>query len=332
MPARNLPVRQIGFTLTELLVSLAVTGLLLALILPAVQAAREAARRTQCRSNLHQIGLALANYESLHGMWPAGSFEALTSWEVAILPEIGESALFQQVDFQQGYFSTSGTVYPTAAIAHVPIRLYLCPSDSAPEVSSTAPPVAATNYVGNSGTGLLANTYGYDGMFGHDYEWNPRYADGRVRLATVTDGLSTTAAVAEILHSVINKSDDRLRVVWNTPVQYSESEINQFRTACAGVPHDPISAGWHGNSTAHGWEWVRGELGWSMYNHMLPPMQPSCFDQTSVQHGIYSAASAHQAMTNVLFADGHVQAISAAIDARIWAGLGSRNGSEPIQP
>jgi len=312
-------------TIVELLVVLAIIALLLALLLPAVQGIREAARRTQCKSQLRQIGIALHNYESVHGMWPAGSFQFRTSWEVAILPHIDQSALFQQVDF-----SPIPRQAPASRIAHIPIRLYLCPSDPVPEIYSGTITVAATSYSGNSGRGLLVG--GFDGIFSHMTPSDPRrYAEGQVRMADITDGLANTAAVAEILHSD-NRSRDRLRVIWNLPSTYSTEQISRFRGECAAIPPEPSTSGWVGNSIAHGFEWITGEIGFSMYNHLLPPMQPSCFNGTSVQQGIYTAASTHAVVTHVLFADGHVRGVSRSIDPQIWAALGSRNCSESIPP
>lgn len=314
-----------GFTLTELLVTLAIIALLLALLIPAVQGSRESARKAQCKSNLRQIGLALNNYESVYGMWPAAGLPKVTSWHVALLPFIDQSALFHRVNF-----SPSPGSNPADSIAHVPIRLYLCPSDPAPEVFSAAITVAATNYLGNSGSGLMAN--GYDGMFSHMSPWNPdEYPEGPVKLSEVTDGTSATAAVAEVMHSD-NRSTDRLRLVFNTPTAFATAEIDQFKATCLGIPESPTTHGWRGTGQLHGWRWTFGEIGFSTYNHMLPPMQPSCNNGTGVQDGIYTASSLHGSNINLLFADGHVQSVSSGIDRAVWASIGSRNGSEAVQP
>lgn len=320
---KSVPTR--GFTLTELMVTLAILTLLLALLLPAVQRSRESARNAQCKSNLRQIGVALSNYESVHGMWPAAGLPKVTSWHVALLPFIGQSELFQRVNF-----SPVPPGNPADTISHVPIRLYLCPSDPAPEVFSAAITVAATNYLGNSGTGLMVS--GYDGMFSHMTPWNPdAFPEGPVRLSDVIDGTSTTAAVGEVMHSD-NRSTDRLRLVFNTPTTFATAEVKQFKAMCLGIPESPTTYGWRGTGQLHGWRWTFGEIGFSTYNHMLPPMQPSCNNGTGVQDGIYTASSLHGLNINLLFADGHVQPVSARIDQSVWTSLGSRNGSEAVQP
>lgn len=313
-----------GFTLVELLVTIGVIGLLLALLLPAVQSAREVARRSQCKSNLHQIGLALQNYELIHEMYPAASFQGSTSWQVAILPQLDQMALFQQVRFSD--FSVGPPLFlPADPIRGIAVPTLLCPSDSAPQISEE---FAATNYLGNSGRGRAIA--GFDGMFGHAAMIFPQYPDGYVKLASVTDGLSTTAAVAEVLHPYLPPGEkERLRIVWNTPAEITDVAL--FRKRCSSIPREPSVYGWDGSPMAHGWQWTFGEIGFSTYNHMLPPFQPSCFNGTLVQDGIYSAASAHHSVANVLFADGHVEAVSMNIDAALWSGLGSRNGSETIQ-
>lgn len=316
--------KRAGVTVIELMAVLAISAILLALLLPAVQLARESARQAHCRSNLRQIGLALHNYDASFGMWPAGCGVNGISWHVSILPQMDQASLFEKVNPAIGLQST-------AEIAHIPIPAFLCASDSAPSTFSGAVSLAATSYLGNSGTGVLAN--GYDGMFQHLVPWNPElYPEGPIRMAEVRDGLSTTAAVSEVLHSLGGVSRDRLRVVWNLPRPYSSSDRAQFLAECKSLPPTPELSGWLGSNIAHGWRWVRGEIGYSTYNHMLLPNQPSCFNGGEVQTGIYTSASSHRASVNVLYSDGHVQACSVLVDPQIWTAIGSRNGSESMQP
>ncbi len=117
-----------AFTLVELLVVLSIIGILVSLLLPAVQAAREAARRMQCTNNLKQIGLALHNYESSHRKFPVGSIESnFISPLVAILPVLEQSNNYQQWDFSRSYSDPFN-----AAVAAQRINTYLCPSMSLP--------------------------------------------------------------------------------------------------------------------------------------------------------------------------------------------------------
>jgi len=311
-----------GFTLIELIVAMGVVALLIGFIAPAVQAARENARRAECRSNLKQIGLALQNYDANHGMFPACGVN-LVSWHVSLLPFIDQAAVYHQVDYSANE--------PAAAIAHVVVRPYLCVSDSAPEVFRGDIAFAATSYLGNSGAGVFAR--GFDGVFQHFQPVFPnQYPEGPVRLGDVTDGSSTTAAVSEVLHSVGGAPTNRLRVVWNLPASYGVNEADAFRNACMAIPPEPRIAGWKGSPIQHGWSWVQGEIGFSTYNHALAPSQPSCFNGSQVQLGIYTAASAHHGIVNTLFCDGHVQLVSPEIHRSVWEAIGTRNGSESVSP
>ena len=197
-----------GFTLVELLVVIAIIGILVSLLLPAVQAAREAARRITCSNRLHQIGLALQNYHSAHGYFPPGhiyhqdfitrtnrtdDLTAWWSWIVQILPQLEESQLHDQFDLNLAAFWGRGPDVNRYA-TEVVLPILLCPSDPNSHGSSecdcdgTLPRVrfAYTNYLGVTGTQEVLQG---DGMF-----------PGRnlsVKLRQVTDGTSHTLFVGE---------------------------------------------------------------------------------------------------------------------------------------
>jgi prepilin-type N-terminal cleavage/methylation domain-containing protein len=135
-----------GFTLIELLVVIAIIAILIALLLPAVQQAREAARRTQCRNNLKQIGLALHNYHDVFGRFPMGYVDVGTpdddsrmdggwSWAAMVLPQIDQSPLFNQFDFRyhpHGAGSAHGAVKSNGILCSTPQPAFSCPSDIKP--------------------------------------------------------------------------------------------------------------------------------------------------------------------------------------------------------
>src|SRR5215213_8186435 len=139
-----------GFTLIELLVVIAIIGVLIALLLPAVQAAREAARRVQCTNNLKQLGLALHNYESANGivvmqsMYPAGNYPPTKShttggasygWTVALLPFLEQAPLFNAFNFSAYVWNTGvKEAHPGAntTVGYTQLGSLLCPSDGAP--------------------------------------------------------------------------------------------------------------------------------------------------------------------------------------------------------
>jgi prepilin-type N-terminal cleavage/methylation domain-containing protein/prepilin-type processing-associated H-X9-DG protein len=304
-----------GVTILELLVVVTIIGLLLALILPAVSVSRETARKAECMSHLKQIGVAIAAYESLHGMFPpGGSYGA--SMHVSLLPFLGQKALYDRYDFIKRDDTSVRTVV---------VPLYLCPSDPAPNAWMYGGRVdATTSYAGNSGTGVMK--YGYNGMFRHISAGGKFERDGPIRAADVFDGLSNTAAVSEILHG--DGSNARLRVNWNTPKEFSPEEFNEFAKYCSAIPPIPVDYGWKGVAWARGVPWTMGEIGFTMYNHILQPNEPSCYNQTSVQSAIASAGSAHTAGVNVLFGDGRVNFVANNVDLDVWREFGSRVGSD----
>ena len=149
-----------GFTLIELLVVIAIIAILIALLLPAVQQAREAARRTQCKNNLKQLGIALHNYHDTHSCLPplktwangidcpggtgwdnTGGF----SWRVMILPFVEQSTMYNQIDFSRVHSNPActGSQAVWANISNKPIAGYLCPTDSTPVIIGAH---AGTNY------------------------------------------------------------------------------------------------------------------------------------------------------------------------------------------
>ena len=318
------PKNRRGLTIVELLVSIAIIAMLIAVLLPAVQNSREASRMVQCRNNLKQIGIAIANYESDHGMWPALNADTV-GWHVPILPYLGHQSIVDKLDLLEPSHTKR-----MQSISHIEVAGLICPSDSSSSVAvfQSGQRVAATNYLGNSGTGVLAN--GFDGMFTLLKPYHPElYAwDGPVRTSDVTDGLSNTASVSEALHGNGFFDGDRLRTVWNTPNGYSPSTFLEFRRTCNEIPAVPYASGWLGSPYALGFSWAEGSIGLVTYTHTLPPNSPSCFNRAHVPTGIYSTSSMHRGSVNVLFADGHIMSFSETVDSDVWSALGSRDGAE----
>ncbi|MBS0265798.1 MAG: DUF1559 domain-containing protein [Planctomycetes bacterium] len=300
----------------ELVVCIAILGILAALLVPAMQTSREGARKMQCASNLRQIGIAVGAYESTHGMFPpGGSYGA--SMHVVLLPFLEQAELFQAYNFVKR---------DDKALRNVELPIFLCPSESAPAVSSAAlPGQVATSYAGNAGTGVLK--YGYNGLFRHISPAGPPRRDGPIRARDVVDGLSNTAAVSEILYG--DGTFARLRTSWNTPAVYREPhQLDEFASNCAAIPQFPRDFGWQGDGFGRGRPWTKGDISYTMYNHVLGPGEPSCYNGSDVQTAIVSAGSAHTNGVNLLFGDGHLKFISQSIDLNVWRSFGSRVDSD----
>jgi prepilin-type N-terminal cleavage/methylation domain-containing protein/prepilin-type processing-associated H-X9-DG protein len=289
-----------GFTLIEALVAIGIIAVLISVLLPAVQSARESARGTQCQSNLRQLGIAIHAYHSDFGMFPLGSCTRKSA-HVAILPYIDQQALFSRVPDKPDGFEIN-------AIAQNLIPVYACPSDP----WGTNPPqgIYGTNYGLNYGTGM--QTYGYNGMFSYD----------RISSRDATDGLSQTVAMAEIL--VWNGQPGFGRNYWRTPYELIErDQLEQFMHLCRQTAYaDPFHV------CAGKGSWVEGHPGHSGYNHVLFPNDVSCSNESKIQEGAWSAASMHSGGVYTLLADGHVQFVSMHIALTVWRAIGSRNGNE----
>ncbi len=182
--------RRPGFTLIELLVSIAVIAILLALLLPAVQQVREAARRTQCRSNLKQLGLALHNYHDVHNAFPpAWVGQNDYAWSAFLLPELEHSALFRAIDFRirpNDVRVLAGGSHPVSAV----LPVFVCPSDIAPAKWQNGDVLMGTaSYAASYGTGPAVGSM--------DQPTGVMFENSRVRMADVYDGVSNTIAVGE---------------------------------------------------------------------------------------------------------------------------------------
>jgi prepilin-type N-terminal cleavage/methylation domain-containing protein len=225
--------RRRGFTLIELLVVIAIIAILIALLLPAVQQAREAARRTQCRNNLHQIGLAMHNYHDAYQHFPPGHMGSdpwqtncpagvcgLWAWPAYLLPYIDQAPLYNVLAINAPYNLPQQASNP-AVLPQMQkgLPVYRCPSDTGPEVNdqlrvptlagggganctTNCVPVATSNYVGSNHSWELERDRIWDGVFGRAQMLgsdllNP---DGNLRctqIRDIGDGTSNTFAVGE---------------------------------------------------------------------------------------------------------------------------------------
>jgi prepilin-type N-terminal cleavage/methylation domain-containing protein len=226
-----------GFTLIELLVVIAIIAILIALLLPAVQQAREAARRTQCKNNLHNIGLALHNYHDIYNMFPPGQTGtalwgdncpegacANWGWAAHILPQLEQSALFTTIVITQPLSTSMANTAIRAEMAR-PVSVFRCPSDTGPVVNAEqrvptnnpasnadctgagCEPIATSNYVGANDSNVL-NRDIWNGTFGRSQRLgaitNPTGMLRQISFREILDGTSNTIAIGERAYSLRN--------------------------------------------------------------------------------------------------------------------------------
>jgi len=284
-----------GFTAIELLVVVAVIGALVALLLPAVQAAREAARRAQCAGNLHQLGVAINNHII--------RAEAVPSQFWWLLKDLEQTSLAD--DFPHDT-STSTPAGQTAR--STTISVFLCPSDRAlPGLEG------GTNYAGNGGVGFTESGRERNGAFG-------------AAIRDFADGLSNTAAVSEWVRGNGDPQvRDPKRSVFATPSRLTDpTDLGRFGSECHGL--DPRLA--RLESLGKGLDWTREGFGYSLYNHILGINDHTCTNAGLVEQGAWTAGSAHPSGANTLFVDGHVAFVKDSISLQTWRALGTRNGGE----
>jgi prepilin-type N-terminal cleavage/methylation domain-containing protein len=332
--------RKTGFTLIELLVVIAIIAVLIALLLPAVQQAREAARRIQCKNNLKQIGLAVMNYESTYSMLPSlnTSTQYAYSPQAAILPFLDQANLQNLINYSLPLTSGSGgsqVINPAiAAVAATTIPMYLCPSDPGPlQFQFSNGNYAPTNYMFSIGTGEVTaaginqwNIIAADPS-GNGYVANDGlfWMGNATRLAAITDGTSNTFLAAEAI-----RGNNQQTTAMPPANQLRQATLNSGGPNSATTPNlASVCASmstWQGRRGGS-WIWTVGYS--TLFNtHFQPNSQtPDC---TFNGQGWLKASSWHTCGVNVVLCDGSVRFISENIDHMTYQALSTRAGGEVV--
>jgi prepilin-type N-terminal cleavage/methylation domain-containing protein/prepilin-type processing-associated H-X9-DG protein len=305
-----------GFTLIELLVVIAIIAVLIALLLPAVQSAREAARRMQCVNNLKQIGIAVHNYHDVRGALPGAelaynvtSLSALTH----MLPFLEQSTIYNAVNFSITYNTPENNTAQNTRVA-----TFLCPSDIAdkhPEYGGQ------TNYMADMGSWIV-----WMAAAGPNTTLAPPngvfYGNSATRFADVVDGLSNTTFFSErILADFTNGEISPIGDVFFSPAQ--PTTLDAAVQACQAVDiTNPASQ----FPLFMGAPWINGQ---HVFLHVTGPNTRSCGFFTALRASM-PPSSRHPGGVNTLMGDGSVKFVKDAISLPTWRALGTRAGGEIV--
>ncbi|MCC9606507.1 DUF1559 domain-containing protein [Blastopirellula sp. JC732] len=290
-----------GFTLVELLVVIAIIGVLIALLLPAVQQAREAARRSSCQNQLKQIGLAMHNYHDTYNSLPYGHLATPTAisgdpevsglgWLKAMLPFVEQGNLNDGWNYSLTYHS--GT---NLTLIRTTIPNFLCPSDSPTQTWNSVPNY---NYACNLGTTNLSRTNPLNGV---PYWASPFEAKGKInRFASITDGLTNTMLVAEVRQGQV--ASDLRGLIW-------------YGQHCGFMTHyGPNSQSPDQSQSSF------------CQNAAMAPLGMPCIGGTP----LFSARSQHPGGVQATLGDGSVPFIAETIDINTWRALSGMNDGQVL--
>jgi prepilin-type N-terminal cleavage/methylation domain-containing protein/prepilin-type processing-associated H-X9-DG protein len=359
--------RNRGFTLIELLVVIAIIGVLIALLLPAVQAAREAARRSQCVNNLKQMALAVHNYVDANGALPphlvddpwAPRDQIPRNWwqnhslHARILPYIEQNAAYNSInwDFPCRWGLTEGYPAPPNyddngggegwsaiiwTVITVEIKTFMCPSDPNPGVlgvlghTGQQRRIGTNSYPNNIGLNRHINGWAFNGPGYIATTWDG-VLKPTVTMASFVDGTANTAIFSEWVKGPANLDRDGLGMVYTSP-QNSDAFSGQLyadwlHAQACTTQGATRNWGWKGE-----W-WIQGDR--NNYSHTQTPNRRSCVYQNIGVDGrgtitMMAASSLHPGGVNVAFMDGSVKFVKSTINYKSWYAIATPNGGEVV--
>lgn len=303
-----------GFTLVEFLVTIGIVVFLMSLAIPAIVSSRDSARASSCRSHMHQIGVAVAAFESRKARYPKHLDEL--NWHHELLPDLDLQHLYASL-IEKADAHDSIALDQMKWRGEIEVAVLKCPSD---------PPIAhekaLLNYCRNGGTYLPGHTILVDGELiritnGFD-------APAPISSSYVTDGLSCTVYLSERSNSRFVVSKDR-RAFWQPQTFYDEPHQREsFAEACLAMPNGAASgpSDWLPNNLLdHGTD----------YDHVIGPNQPSCRYHDPDAWSTKPANSLHRGGVNVLFADGSSRFINDHVSQVVWRAIGTCNENDPVE-
>jgi prepilin-type N-terminal cleavage/methylation domain-containing protein/prepilin-type processing-associated H-X9-DG protein len=321
-----------GFTLVELLVVIAIIGVLVALLLPAVQAAREAARRGQCQNHLRQVALASFGYHDTMLRFPSGWCAPHQATAIcSLLPYLEQGNRANTFDWTQNI----NTSVSNAGARTQDVKVFMCPSDQGNgrfftglATTTGTEPTGRNNYMANLGN--YANWADADN--GNRWKANGIfYRNSTVRMAEITDGTSNTALFSECKRGPNRApggdSEDLL--------VSSQADFGAWDGSTAHNMTRPAECETRGGTTWNyrGLQYYRGGTFFTaFYNHTLTPnfKGRDCLRASGLDSGHYAARSYHPGGVNVAMCDGSVRTVTDSIDLAAWRAAGSRGEGETI--
>lgn len=293
-----------GFTLVEILVVISILGVLIALVIPAVMAAREAARRAHCSNNLKQLGLAASSYQATYQVFPPGVGPGGFSVHVRCLPFVENVPIYSSLNFEHWAAS-----HVNVTARDTEVSLFLCPSDPGYPVPLV---FGWNNYGSCEGTGALRRAS--RGVYADDQPCRK-----------IPDGTSQTAAMAEMVRGGLYFVRDPLAAVFRAGPERAVQEFEPFLADCVALNPATAPLG----LTTKNASWMHGAPGATIYNHALTPNRVTCVNGESLR-GAWTAGSRHPGGVQVLFADGHVQFVREFVDPAAWRTMGTMAGGEIV--